>query len=79
MEQLDFFELTEDMDLFQEIKKVDEKQTNLRRGIFGRFDKLLSKTISLEDKLDIVMKHLELTDAEISEKKILELPLFELR
>lgn len=79
MEQLDFFELTEDIDTLQEVRKLEEKQDNLRRGVFGRFDKLLTKTVSLEEKLDIIMKHLKLTDDEIMEKKILELPLFELK
>tara|TARA_R110002126_G_scaffold77229_2_gene192659 strand:+ start:6999 stop:7238 length:240 start_codon:yes stop_codon:yes gene_type:complete len=79
MEQLDFFELTEDIDTLQEVRKLEEKQDNLSRGMFGRFDKLLTKTLSLEEKLDIIMNHLQLTDDEIMEKKIFELPLFELK
>lgn len=76
MEQMNFFEMTENLDLLNKLLILEEKQANLRRGIFGRFDKMVTQNAEMEEKLDLVMKHLDLSKVDIVEQKIVELPLF---
>ena len=76
MEQMNFLDLTENLDLLRQVKLLEEKQNNLRRGIFGRFDKVVSNVHSMEEKLNLIMHHLELEKSDIVENKIVNLPLF---
>lgn len=57
-----FLHLHEVDDLRLELSKTKEQIDNLRRGIFGRFDILVSKLSDLEQDMSIVMQELELKE-----------------
>lgn len=76
MEQMDFFKVTDNLDILRDVRALEEKQKNLRRGIFARFDSLMSEHMTLEEKIDLIMFHLKLDEKDLKEDKIVELPLF---
>ena len=56
--QLSLFEEDAKQQNANEIKLVKEQINNLRRGIFGRYDKLLNEMMELQKNLDAINQEL---------------------
>lgn len=70
--QMDFFESEEIAALKAELTKTKEQLNNLRRGLFGRYDKMCNELTALQESIaEIKGEKPENKD----EGKILEIPL----
>jgi len=71
--QLTFLEEADpDTELRAELKKTKEQLTNLRRGLFGRYDKMVNELTALQEQMQLVNDKLEINNG--NERKVLDFP-----
>jgi len=69
--QLMIFEETEEQVLKRELASTKEQLNNLRRGIFGRYDKMATEIFKLQQHIQKLEEHVGMPDKK--ESKIFEL------
>lgn len=72
--QLELLQPT-DEDMRAELSKTKEQLNNLRRGLFGRFDKLVLELSTLQEDMLKIQQKLDMTSEERTDREILEFPL----
>jgi len=72
--QLELLPVTEE-GLRSELETTKTQLNNLRRGIFGRFDKLVLELSTLQEDMLKIQQKLDMNCEERTEREILEFPL----
>ncbi len=62
-------------ELKSELEKTKTQLNNLRRGLFGRFDKLVLEFSTLQEDMLKIQQKLDMTNESGTEPEILEFPL----
>lgn len=72
---MELLEVSEECQLREELTKTKEQLTNLRRGLFGRYDKLVNELSTLQEDMLKIHQKLDMTDEKRTDREVLEFPL----
>lgn len=72
--QLTFLEEEKESELRAELDKTKKELTNTRRGLFGRFDKMVNELSALQQEMADIRENIGMKN-DTDDRKVLEFPL----
>jgi len=72
--QMDFLDTSQEDELRRELEETRKQLNNLRRGLFGRYDKMVHELTALQQNLEEVKQKVGLNH-DTDERKVLEFPM----
>ena len=72
--QMDFLDTCQEDELRRELEETRKQLNNLRRGLFGRYDKMVHEFTALQQSLEEVKQKVGMNH-DTDERKVLEFPM----